>query len=141
MGRSVTGGAGLGGRMFMHAADKRRGFVCMAGDTLYRLGMVGVRVRGDGGMTGAAAESAVHAGVKDVSIDAGKLWPAASLQRDVAVAGEAVRLRMQRQGSRAERRSPARPTAKVFQQRIPIALAESLLPVLSEQQQSRRLRG
>jgi len=99
--RSVTSSTRLIRRMLMHAADKLRRFLRMAGNTLYRLGVVGMRVRGDGRMTGAATEITVHAGVKDVSIDA-DIMACAILHGDVAVAGEAVRLRVDCRGERRE---------------------------------------
>jgi hypothetical protein len=88
--------------MLMHAADERCGFICMARDTLYRLGMVGVWVSCDGRMTGLAIETAMHTGVKGISIHS-DVVASGILHGDITMAGEAVGLRVDGGGERREK--------------------------------------
>lgn len=106
VGSAVAGGAGMVGGMLMHAADDGCGFVCVAGDALDRLRVFGMRVGGDGGVAGAALESAVHAGVERVAVDA-NVVACGVLHGDVAMAGEAVRLRVEMGGEAREEQSDA----------------------------------
>ena len=99
-------GAGMVGRMLMHAADDGCGFVGVAGNTLHCLGMIRMGVSGDGRVTGAALEGAMHAGVEHVRIDAGVV-AGRVLHGDVAMTGEAVGLGAQMRGKGCEEQSGA----------------------------------
>jgi len=106
VGGSVATGAGVVGGMLVHAADDGCGFICVAGGALHGLGMIGVRVGRDGGMTGAALEGAVDAGVEGIRIDA-DVVAVRVLHGDVAMAGEAVGLRVETRSEAREEQNNA----------------------------------
>ena len=98
----MTTRAGMLRRMLMHAADKRRSFICVAGGTLYRGRMFGMRVRCDGCMAGAALQASMHTGVKLCGIHS-DILPECILHGYIAVTREAVRLCMHGNGECREK--------------------------------------
>lgn len=88
---AVATGAGMIFRGAMHAADKRRRLIGVAGLALNLSDVVRMRIALDVGVARVAAQTAVNAGAELIAID-GDTVPGSILHSLVAMAGEAVGL-------------------------------------------------
>ena len=84
-------GAGMLGRIGVHASRKFRGLACVAGVALHFRDLVGVRIAFDVGVAGIAPQAAVNALPKGIAIYA-DVVTGGVLQALVGVACQAVRL-------------------------------------------------